>query len=262
MQRAHAERGTFERALLGGRLADRLGYAFASGYTEALVALVPALLGRRASLCVTEIGPPHPRSIASTLDGLTLRGDKSFVTLGTSAETLLVLVKRGERDGRPDLALVRVDLPREGVTLCDRPALPFCPELTHATARFDVAIEPDETLVGDGWTDYVKPFRTIEDLHVVAAATGFLSRFVDVERLVALAERASAMNASTPEMHVALQDAFDALDETVSAARLGSDRDQARLLRDQALLKVAQKARAIRTRSARAALAKRGGPST
>ncbi len=52
---------TVDRALAGGSAADRLGYAFASGYTEALRALVPGLTGV-AALCATEEGGNQPRS--------------------------------------------------------------------------------------------------------------------------------------------------------------------------------------------------------
>src|SRR3954464_502166 len=58
----------FDRAFAGGACADRLGFAFASGYAEALRALVPDLPpGSITALCATEEGGAHPRAIRTRL---------------------------------------------------------------------------------------------------------------------------------------------------------------------------------------------------
>src|SRR5688572_26268883 len=75
---------TIERALLGGALADRLGFAFASGYAEALRFLVPDLGGITA-LCATEEAGNHPRAIRTTLADGILRGHKKWATVASEA---------------------------------------------------------------------------------------------------------------------------------------------------------------------------------
>ena len=55
--------------------------------------------------------------------------------------------------------------------------LPFVPEISHGTVAFsDVPVDSGSILPGDGYSEYIKPFRTIEDLHVFAAILGFIFR--------------------------------------------------------------------------------------
>src|SRR5262245_60367021 len=87
---------TVARAAAAGFAADRLGYAFAGGYRAALARLVPAVRGN-ACLCATEPGGAHPRYIKAALerlpdaDAYRLDGTKTWVTLGTEADELLVV---------------------------------------------------------------------------------------------------------------------------------------------------------------------------
>ena len=81
-----------EVALVGGFLADRLGWAFASGYQAAGVAAFgPHLPGedRPTALCATEAGGAHPRAIQTMLKDGRVSGTKGFVTLGPFAERLV-----------------------------------------------------------------------------------------------------------------------------------------------------------------------------
>src|SRR5690606_8056571 len=99
--------GAFERALWGGFEADRLGYAFVAGYQAALdrllaIAAVDAVPRRsqRMSLAATESGGAHPRAIATTLEAqpdgsFVLRGEKTFATLASAADELLVVASIG-----------------------------------------------------------------------------------------------------------------------------------------------------------------------
>src|SRR4051812_7923256 len=58
----------FERATRGGAHADRIGWAFASGYQAALRALDPTIPDDVvAALCVTEADGNFPRAIRTTL---------------------------------------------------------------------------------------------------------------------------------------------------------------------------------------------------
>lgn len=170
---------TFDAATRFGFDTDRLGYAFIGGYSGALRAMVPAL-GAPAALCVTEAGGGHPRAVQCTLrpdgDGFVLDGEKAFVTFGALAEQLLVVCKMGDRaDGTPELALVQIPADRAGIAIAALPATPFAPEIPHAKVTLTaVAVNAHERLRGDGYLDYVKPFRTVEDIHVLGAALGYL----------------------------------------------------------------------------------------
>ncbi len=164
----------WDAAVLGGARADRLGFAFAAGYQAALWSLVPARdLRRTAALCATEAGGAHPRAIETRLTDGVLEGEKTFVTLGPHAQDLYVLAKTGEEAGRPALALVRVDAAAPGVTVTPLGETPFVPEIPHASVRL-AGVRAFETLPGDGWADYVRPFRSVEDTLVHAAALAWL----------------------------------------------------------------------------------------
>ncbi len=168
-----------ERAVAGGALADRLGYAFMAGYTAALHALLPSGdPSAQRSLAATEEGGAHPRAIRSRLersaDGWRLSGTKSWVTLGSGG--LFVLASRGEdAAGRAQLVLVHVREGSPGLRLVPQPELPFVPEVRHAQVVLEqVPVADADLLPGDGWERWVKPFRTVEDVHVHAAALAWL----------------------------------------------------------------------------------------
>lgn len=80
---------------------------------------------------------------------------------------------RGARDGR------QVVHPRDSLLDADRdavpPARPFIPELPHAQVELDgVLVHDADILPGDGYDDYLKPFRTIEVIYVHTALAGHL----------------------------------------------------------------------------------------
>ena len=263
---------SIERAILAGFAADRLGYAFAGGYRTALTCLVPGIAGR-ACLAATEEGGGHPRAIRTTLreDGqgaFVLDGKKSFVTLGTAAEELLVVASTGESEGKNRLAVVRVPATRQGIVLTAGMALPFVPEIPHAEATFkNVHIAPNEVLPGDGYDRYLKPFRTIEDLHVVAATVGYwlslARRFhfghAAVEDLSALVLALCATEACDPSAtgtHIALAGLFTRLRSFLASPEIQQAMtkvepdERARFERDWPLLRIAEKARVARLESA------------
>jgi alkylation response protein AidB-like acyl-CoA dehydrogenase len=254
-----------DRAIAGGFRADRLGFAFASGYTEALAALVPDVRGKRAALCATEGGATHPSAMHTALietDGeLRLHGHKSFVTLGAFAEQLLVVASTGiDAAGRNRLCLVRVPGDRVGVRLEQAPPAPFVPEIPHAAVRFaDVEVLPGERLPGDGYDRYLKPFRTVEDLHVHGALLGWLLQVgrrsgwdhAHLERVAAAVCAVGLLgdgDPSRPEVHIALAGliADTAALVEISEWNLVDDETRVRWERDRALLHVAGKARARR----------------
>jgi alkylation response protein AidB-like acyl-CoA dehydrogenase len=267
-------------ALAAGTRADRLGYAFVAGYSAALVALAgehvaSATRWPRACVAATEGGGAHPRAIATTLspdgDGFRLEGAKDWVTLGREAELAVVIAKAGEADGRPVLRALVLPMKRAGVTLEATPPPPFVPEIGHARLVLrGVRVEADEVLPGDGYADWLKPFRTIEDLHVHAALVGYLAGAWqrgagDPRALAELVAIAGALvdlaggDAKSPALHVALEGVLQLTRAWIerNAAMWGrvSQAERERWERDRALLGVAGRARGERFARALARLA-------
>jgi hypothetical protein len=263
---------TADRALVAGFRADRLGYAFAGGYQCAgAAAFCAAEHGAPLAFCATEASGVHPRAIESRLQrdgaGWRLDGSKTFVTLGAFAERLVVIASEGTRDdGTNKLRAACFDARRAGVELDVAPAAPFVPEIPHARVRFrGVLLRDDELLVGDGYADFLKPFRTIEDAHVHAALLGQLMRLArlagaepkQLQRLAAMASTIRALCAahpSAPETHVALAGAMAQVGEVVDSIdewwlRLDPLLRE-RWQRDRPLLQVASKARRLRIEAA------------
>ncbi|WNG49237.1 acyl-CoA dehydrogenase [Archangium minus] len=261
-------------AFAGGFAADRLGYAFASGYHSALRSLFPALpRERRYALCVTEAQGGHPAAMNTRLTGAgdgpqRLGGTKAFITLGTAADELLVVATEGrDAQGRNRLRLVRLDSRRAGVTLTELPPTPFVPEVPHAELRLnEVEVAPEEVLPGDGYERYVKPFRTVEDCHVFAAVLGWLiqvarrSGWPDEvrEELLALAVTMRGLAQSdpaSPAVHLALSGAIELFRARVDGLGTLWERvdtqTRERWERDRLLLNVAGKVRAKRRETAR-----------
>ncbi len=260
-------------AILAGFAADRLGYAFASGYQAAGAELFAGrVVGepRLSALCVTEAGGAHPRAIATTLrrgeHGLRLDGEKRFVTLGPAAERLFVVASEGLLpDGKNRLRVAAIDARRAGVTLRTE-ATAFVPEIPHAVATFDgVTVADDELLAGDGYLEFVKPFRTVEDCHVHAALLGWwvqLARRADASHdlLEALFARVVTMRAlaladpKSAAVHLALGGALASARQLLAeleplVARLDAE-TRTRFERDRPLLKVAGRARELRREAA------------
>lgn len=269
--------GTVERAIWAGFHADRIGYAFVGGYTSALQKLASTVeklerpLPARVCLAATESGGAHPKAIQSRLDkqggALVLNGEKTFATLATESEEMLVVASRGmEAEGKNRLRVVRVKPSAKGVTMTPRKETPFAPEIPHAIVKFEnVVVENEDVLPGDGYDQYLKPFRTIEDTHVLAAAVGYLAgaaRTYGFSRDV-IAECVSlslslvdvgARDATKPLTHVVLAGIFASAKRFIGA--LGDEWSKAeeeernRWFRDLAFLLVAENARTKRTERA------------
>lgn len=283
--------GQVERALWAGFHADRLGYAFVGGYGAALSRLVEHVgqaqglpAGRafperpllpHVCLCATETGGAHPRSIATRVDkqggALVLEGEKTFATLATVADELLVVASRGvEADGKNRLRIVRVKPSAPGVEVVPRPATPFTPEIPHAIVRFKgVVVESDDMLPGDGYEQWLKPFRTLEDTHVLAATVGYLQgaarahgfgRDVSAE-LVSLSLSlidVGARDPAQPLTHIVLAGLFNATRRLVASLDAAWEKapedERARWFRDRPLLAIAENVRSKRTERAWALL--------
>jgi alkylation response protein AidB-like acyl-CoA dehydrogenase len=244
---------TVASAAIGGARADRVGYAFAIGYAAALEALVG---DGHAAVCATEDGGNHPRAIQTRLEGGRVTGRKKWATLADRATHLLVVATEGnDAAGQPRLRVVRVHRDAPGVTL-EATASSFVPEIAHARLTLDAAA--GEVLPGDGYADYLKPFRTIEDIHVHAALTGYLIGAARmrgfphaiVERLAAVACALVTLGAADPKSpatHVALAGTLATsaaiLTDLEAVWAATPDDEWARWQRDRVILQVAGKAR-------------------
>lgn len=162
----HGGASPLELAMLGGCQAATPGRAFLAGYQAALRALWPQAPASLGAFCVTEQRSLRPADMRCRFGPDGISGRKDFVTAADAAAWLLVSA-RVDTDEVPQLAVLVVDAAAAGVSLAPGPALPMLPDVPHA--RLQLTDAPAERLPGDGWADYVKPFRTLEDLHVMAA---------------------------------------------------------------------------------------------
>ncbi len=267
----------FERAVAGGANADRLGWAFASGYQAALRVLEPSLPDDTiAALCVTEAEGNFPRAIKSTLtvdgDGFRLSGEKRWTTLGPGGGLFVVIAREAGSDAaRPRLRAARVKSGAPGLTVLAMSPTDFVPEVPHAQIRLEnVRVESSDLLAGDAYTRYVKPFRTMEDIHIHAATVAYLGAEARArgwpqdwrERAVALLHALASLarlDPLAPQTHVALAGVLaigGALIAETEAWWAAAVDDQAarRWARDRKLSGLAGRARTQRLASAWGAL--------
>lgn len=268
-----------ERAVAGGFAADRVGWAFASGYQAALRALLPGLPhDTLAAFCVTEAEGNRPRDIRTTIapqpDGtLRIDGAKRWTTLGPASTLLLIVgalpvpVFVHDGVGRPALRVARVPVPTPGVVLQPMPPTRFVPEVPHAQVLMqDLRVGANALLPLDGYDAYVKPFRTIEDLHVTLAVLAYLLREgrarrwpaafnEDVVAALALLLPLAGEDPRAASTHIALAGALRFAhrlyaDAAPLWAATGDDAPARRWQRDAALFEVAGSARQQRAERA------------
>ncbi|WP_137819908.1 acyl-CoA dehydrogenase family protein [Pseudomonas sp. 2FG] len=258
----------FELALLGGRLAATPGLAFLAGYQGALRALWPSAPWTLGALCVTENKSVRPADMHTRLDGLTLHGRKDFVTAAEAADWLLVAARSEMNGAAPQLALCVTHSGAPGVRIEPLPALSLMPDIGHARLHLDGA--QCERLAGDGWAAYVKPFRSLEDLHVLSAIGAWLYG-IGQEHGWPLALRlrllgvlggcaeVARQGATAPASHLLLAGVFaqfGALKTELTAAFAAGPAELAALWqRDSTLLEIARGPRLKRLENALAALA-------
>jgi len=182
-------RDHFAHGLLGGFVADRPAWAMVAGHQAAVrrlawerdgLDLVPD--GGIVAFCASEEGGAHPRAVHSSLSaapdgGFRLDGQKRWATLAPSAAALLIIASLGRDGDRNRLRALCVPSDRSGIGIApmdlgDRK--PSNPEVRHAVVDLTcVPVAAGEVMAGDGYTDAIKPFRTIEDLYIGAATTAY-----------------------------------------------------------------------------------------
>lgn len=183
----HSLQAAFE---LGQRSAT-LSHAFFAGYQVALQVLQKKsrLCNETAALCVTERKGNRPYQIETRLvmaandfsagdPAYTLSGEKSFITGANLVDQWLVLAISGEEDsGRKQFKLVRLSTGNlsQHVRVAALPELPMVSRVPHGAAVFDgVIVRSEDLLPGCGYQDYVRRFRWLEDVHVMASILGCL----------------------------------------------------------------------------------------
>jgi alkylation response protein AidB-like acyl-CoA dehydrogenase len=255
----HPQAAPLELAILGGYQAATPGLAFLAGYQAALRALWPEAPDSLGAFCVTEQRSLRAADMRSRLGEDGLSGRKDFVTGGAAACWLLVSARVEAEGESPRLAMLQVDSDACGVVLEPGPALPLLPDIPHARVLFNAA--PARQLAGDGWTDYVKPFRSLEDLHVMAAicawayGAGVRLQWQQALRLRLLAVLAGCAGVAGNALHsatghlalAAVSDSFAALRGELDQAFAAGPTDLAQQWqRDQRVLDLAQGARQAR----------------
>jgi hypothetical protein len=219
---------------------------------------------------VTEADGNSPKAIQSSIKGADggwiLNGAKKWTTLGPDGALFFVAARDEAAPGdRASIRIATVDSKAAGLQIKNMPDTRFVPEVPHAQLQFD-NVKVASLLPGDGYDLYVKPFRTVEDIHVQAAILAYLMREAQrlswpaswIERLSALLAALSTladMPPAQPETHISLAGALrisGALIEEADALWLKSATDPAALRwqRDRELLTVAGKARELRTQRA------------
>jgi hypothetical protein len=276
---------SIDRAILGGRCSLNVGFAFAAGYQSAIEALFcssepegPQL----SSFCVTELKGNHPSAIEASLyetEGkLFVDGHKRFISGANDAQVIYV-VCRDQRFGddfeerntsaplaRAVLKVVKIPTNHSGVNIEAMPALGFVPEVSHGQVHLDhVALSETQILSGDGYSAYVKAFRSHEDLHVLAAITAYrLGEAIDFEwgsqlveahlSLLVSLRAISFMPLSEPGSHILLSATRQQLMQLIaqSNAIFEAKSPDSFLCwqRDQVLLDLANKAQHARTEKA------------
>ncbi|MYB20627.1 MAG: hypothetical protein F4Y16_16870 [Holophagales bacterium] len=223
-------RDHFAHGLLGGFVADRPAWAMVAGHQAAVRRLAWERGGQAlvpdagiVAFCASEEGGAHPRAVHSSLrkaadGGFRLDGQKRWATLAPSAAALLIIASLGRDGDRNRLRAVCVPSDRRGIGIAPMDLgerKPSNPEVRHAVVDLTaVPVAAGEVMDGDGYTDAIKPFRTIEDLYIGAATTAYN---------LALARRSGWPEAAVEDLLLLLVGAgalaFGPLDEP--AAHLG-----------------------------------------
>ncbi len=181
-QKRFATNDPWLAAVSAAMQADRLAWAFFSGYQGAIQSAFPghASVGHAGAFCVNE---SHRKisEITTTLTandgGLTLSGSKAWVLAEFQELDLFVLAKKagGPEAGPGSMSVVHLSIDSPGVSHGDVRPQPMVPEIPHSSIEFNaVRLEPEQVIDGDGYADFAKPFRLREDLFVTSCALAYL----------------------------------------------------------------------------------------
>lgn len=264
---------TLEQAAMGGRYSHNMSFAFSAGYQSAIQSLFKPAKPMLASLCVTEKEGNRPKNIKSIMTkhnlNYQLNGTKSFITGANEATQLYIAVTTpcmNIANDRPVIKMISIPANTSGTVIKPSQTLPFVPDVSHGSAIFDnVNIASSEILEGDGYSLYVKPFRTHEDIHVLAATLGYrIAEALNshwshksIEAHITLLSSILSLSTDSfdePTTHVIFsgcRNQFNSLiQQTDAEFELNNHEGYKDWLRDKALLDIASKAHQVRTERA------------
>src|SRR5262245_25606467 len=166
----YVSHGPYLASIAAALRADRMAWAFFSGYQGALQAgfmrgavntdaPVAAFCANETGRKLTEI-TTSLHVVQGAEGAWQLQGRKSWALAGIDLLDLFVLARAadGPASGPGSLAIVRVPSHAMGVELGAPRAQTVVPELPHTEVGFtDVAVERSQLLEGDGYRDYARP---------------------------------------------------------------------------------------------------------
>lgn len=263
---------SINRAVVGGFCFRQTSFAFASAYQSAMESMFKLERQSIAALCHTEKGVRKPRDMQtaiSTHNGkMVVNGAKSFVSGGADAQTLFVSAldrREGMNSEQAAVRIIRMEANRKGIEAKALPTLPFVPELSHAAlALSQVTISEEDILDGDGYVDFIKPFRTEEDIHILAALSGQRLRIALDQKQLNIATRLISLISGIQSLETASRNSacchlqlagIKASFEDIVALQAPFIAESLPIFhsaweRDKALLSIAEQAQAIRTERA------------
>lgn len=167
-----------DKAIIGGFMCQQFSFTFMAGYQAALEKMFPTIAPNELkALCVSEEKGGHPKAIQTTLVNHRVNGLKTYITAGSDVAHLLVLCKTETvANDRPLLKMVHLPSSADNIKFTDF-ELPFMRDVKHGKlALKEVQITADQILAGDGYSQYTKPFRTLEDICLSTAYQAMLLR--------------------------------------------------------------------------------------
>ena len=222
LQQQANDANLFNFALIAGCNAPNFAHAFFAGYQVALKALVPEAPAGIGAFCLTEETGNRPKELQTTWNNTQLNGHKNFITGGELAQWLVVIAKQADHPAsqRPTIKALLVERQHNDLSqlqVTNKPPLSILSELPHGEASF---VNASATLLnGDGWNDYSKLFRILEDAYVLTATMGWLYQqalennwpktlIISFLGIIASLSEALADNPQSPTMHLVLESAF------------------------------------------------------
>lgn len=270
--------GSVDLACRAGFHSDRVAWAFLAGYQSAIGVMVPGRNPEKlGSFSVTESGGNQPRHISTTVEtqadgSIRINGEKRWVAMGHDCDELLIAATMkppGESEsaaaaqGGPAIRMIALPRETDGLSIISMPPMEIIPEVPHSGVRFsDVILPASALLPGDGYSGFVKPFRTLEDIHIAAAVLAYLLRSARrlqwppafSESLAALIVALYGLSRQAPDAattHVALSGVLTQVHAAYEQASIlwrefPDDEESARWVRDRPLFGLATKVRAAR----------------
>lgn len=207
----------FDFAVLGGRAAPNPSYAFFAGYQAALHDLLADAPVGIGAFCISEERKVKPDELNTRLSNGLVSGFKDFATSASVASWFIVLARIDNQGENAKLEACLVDSKATNLKITELPALNFLPDVSHGTISLENT--PVLRLPGDGWDDYAKRFRVLEDAYVLAALSGWLYSCAIEEKwphtlitsltgILACINQALTLPTDQPSMHLLLESAF------------------------------------------------------